>query len=221
MFLIAGLFFYFLLGYKADEHNYSQIKDKVLHASPDGDIEVDIAEVEEYVGASCYWIMVPDTSIDYPLVQYKDNDYYLTHDAYNNESRSGAIFINYANSFDLSDAKTIIYGHNMKNGSMFHDLRYFSDQEYAASHDLLYIYGDNGVIFTYRLICSGEFDRLDSTVYDYEDGENMQSTQEYLLSKSDLKYSDFTTNDRLLILSTCINSSSKRRVVVFQQIDIS
>lgn len=71
------------------------------------------------------WIRIPDTSIDYPVVQGNDDSYYLTHTFKKTEHVAGAIFLDSDNNADFSDDKNIIYGHNMKDGSMFRGLRNF------------------------------------------------------------------------------------------------
>ena len=80
------------------------------------------------------WIRIPDTSIDYPVVQGNDDSYYLTHTFKKAEHVAGAIFLDSDNSADFSDDKNIIYGHNMKDGSMFRGLRNFLDDEFLKEH---------------------------------------------------------------------------------------
>ena len=92
------------------------------------------------------WIRIPDTSIDYPVVQGNDDSYYLTHTFKKAEHVAGAIFLDSDNSVDFSDDKNIIYGHNMKDGSMFRGLRNFLDDEFLKEHHILYLYlPDEGV----------------------------------------------------------------------------
>lgn len=79
------------------------------------------------------WLDIPGTSISYPVVQAADNDYYLNHGIRKQRSGSGAIFMDSRNDAGLSDDNTILYGHNMRNGSMFGSLRKYRDSEYRAS----------------------------------------------------------------------------------------
>ncbi|MFR2213338.1 MAG: sortase domain-bontaining protein [Ruminococcus sp.] len=65
------------------------------------------------------WIRIPDTRIDYPVVQGTDNEYYLKHTFKKTEHVAGSIFLDKDNSPDFSNRKSILYGHNMKDGSMF------------------------------------------------------------------------------------------------------
>lgn len=79
------------------------------------------------------WLDIPGTSISYPVVQAADNDFYLSHGIRKQRSGSGAIFMDSRNDAGLGDGNTIIYGHNMRNGSMFGSLRKFKDSQYRAS----------------------------------------------------------------------------------------
>ena len=74
------------------------------------------------------WIRVPDTKIDYPIVQGKDNAYYLKHTFQKTEHAAGSIFLDVDNEADFSNRKSILYGHNMKDGSMFQGLHRFQER---------------------------------------------------------------------------------------------
>ena len=69
------------------------------------------------------WIQIEGTEISYPIVKGIDNSYYLNHTVQKTYNIAGSIFLDYRNERDFSDSKNIIYGHNMKDGSMFHVLR--------------------------------------------------------------------------------------------------
>ena len=68
------------------------------------------------------WIIVPDTTINYPVAQATDNEWYLWHTFSGQRNPSGAIFLDYRNNPDFSDPHTLVYGHNMQDGSMFSSL---------------------------------------------------------------------------------------------------
>lgn len=91
------------------------------------------------------WIRIPDTDVDYPLMQGTDNDYYLNHTWDSQKSIVGSIFLEYQNSPDLTDHNTMVYGHNMDNGSMFASLRYYQDENYWKAHPYVYILSDAGI----------------------------------------------------------------------------
>ena len=76
------------------------------------------------------WIQIPGTQINYPVVQGKDNDYYLHRDLNGQKSTAGTIFLDYADQADFSSLHNVLYGHHMKNGSMFKDISRYKDQGY-------------------------------------------------------------------------------------------
>ncbi len=80
------------------------------------------------------WVTVDGTQIDYPFVQSKDNSFYLRKNLDQEYALAGTIFLDYRNSKDFADANSIIYGHHMKNGSMFGDLREFADASFFQAH---------------------------------------------------------------------------------------
>ena len=76
------------------------------------------------------WVKVPGTEIDYPYVRSQDNQEYLKQDFYRQPSKAGTLFMDYRNLSNVSDDHVLIYGHNMKNGTMFHDLVKYHDKEF-------------------------------------------------------------------------------------------
>lgn len=179
------------------------------------DRKVDFEYLEDYNPLIGSWIYIPDTVIDYPVVQGINNTIYLNYDAYGNESSSGAIFIDCLNNPDFSDYHTIIYGHNKRDGSMFHTLHNYTDTEFAKKHSSMILYMNTGEIHTYQLLCTLTADGYDAKLYTKNTLDNAELF-EYLLNKSDYVYGVDNGNN-LVSLSTCIKGNS-RRVVVFQEI---
>lgn len=85
------------------------------------------------------YIFIEDTTIGYPIVQAKDNKFYLTNDSSKNKNPSGAIFLDCTNSHELTDKNSVIYGHNVRSNSMFHDLRNYVDADYLKSHQKILV----------------------------------------------------------------------------------
>lgn len=85
------------------------------------------------------WLYCPDTKLDHPLVQGQDNSYYLSHLATGESNKHGVIFVDCRNGTLLEDENTILYGHNMNDGTMFHGLLDWSNAYYAATHPTLYL----------------------------------------------------------------------------------
>jgi sortase B len=80
------------------------------------------------------WIKIPGTEIDYPVMQAEDNEFYLNHNLKKKRSSRGSIFMDYRNSNDVTDYNTIIYGHNMKDRSMFAGLSAYKDRSFYEGH---------------------------------------------------------------------------------------
>ncbi|WP_240420239.1 class B sortase [Paenibacillus periandrae] len=80
------------------------------------------------------WLNIAGTSVDDPIVQAQDNDYYLDRNYKKEASRSGSIFMDYRNTVNMNDANTILYGHRMKNGSMFGALKAYGERDFFENH---------------------------------------------------------------------------------------
>ena len=183
-----------------------------ISESPAREVDFDyLDEINPVIGS---WIYIPGTVIDYPVVQGLDNYVYLERDAYGNESSAGSIFLDCSNSPDYSDFKSILYGHNKRDGSMFACLHDYTNSDFALKHSLLYIYLDSGEILEYEILCTLPANAYDKKIYlpgVLGDDELVS----YLLDNSDVVYKDHMGTE-LLLLSTCIHGDS-RRVVVFQR----
>ena len=99
-----------------------------------GFLQVDFNKLEEINPDVIAWIEIPGLEISYPVVQGRDNDYYLHHLITGENHKSGSIFMDFHNQEDLSDRNTIIYGHNMKDGSMFGGLKKYRDPSFYEEH---------------------------------------------------------------------------------------
>ena len=90
------------------------------------------------------WLTLPDTAVNYPVTQAEDNDYYLRHLYDGTYNKAGCLFADYENKKDFSDRNTIIYGHNMRDGSMFASLNEYKEQSYYDSHPQMYLVTPDG-----------------------------------------------------------------------------
>lgn len=86
------------------------------------------------------WLKIEDTEIDYPIVQTGNNETYLNTDFEGKKSVAGAIYLDYECEPDFSGRHNIIYGHNMKNGSMFKDIVKYKDEAYFNEHQIITVY---------------------------------------------------------------------------------
>lgn len=166
------------------------------------------------------YIEVPNTRISYPILQSDDTqpeDYYLEHNLDGSYGYPGCIYSQRFNHKDFEDYNTILYGHNMNNGTGFHDLHLYRDASFFDDNRDIYIYTPE-MAYTYRIIAAYIFTN-DHLMYKY-DFETEEGYQEYLdMLKSypsgnfDEDIQSLTTDDRLLTLSTCTNDDSTRLLV--------
>ncbi|MGG7161213.1 class B sortase [Clostridium baratii] len=160
------------------------------------------------------WLEVPNTNIDYPVVQGEDNDFYLNHDFDKKKSSSGAIFIDYKNNID-KDKNIIIYGHNMKNKSMFQNLMKFKDEEFWKENNKIILTID-GKRYEYEI-----FSSYISNAKDIDLKTNFENDDEYLKYIDDIKKRsifhrdmNIKSNDRIITLSTCSYEKDDARMII-------
>lgn len=158
------------------------------------------------------WIRVPGTQIDYPVMQSASSDeYYLEHDFYGNEDKNGTLFISRDNDYIDRDTNIIVYGHNMKSGLMFGELKHYLEDNFWNEHrtvefDTLY---DKGV-YEIVAVCLAEVGYQDDEAFKYYQVHNIQSKNDFKSYKSNIKMLsvfggdvDIAYGDKLLTLSTC------------------
>ena len=100
---------------------------------------IDFAGLKEINDDCVAWIYIEDTVINYPIVQGSDNTYYLKHLIDGKWNSSGSIFLDSRVSGNMSDRHSIIYGHHMKNGTMFSELTKYKEQDYFDAHPTGYL----------------------------------------------------------------------------------
>lgn len=162
------------------------------------------------------WLTVNNTRIDYPVVQAKDNDYYLRRDYYQNKNRHGWIFMDYRNNPDELNENTIIYGHNLANQTMFGTLRYaLNSYWYKKSANQIITFNTpkenmKFQIFSIYTIPTTN-DYLDIT---FPTTDAYQSYIDLVKGRSIYDFNiEVTTGDKILTLSTCANGNDKRLVI--------
>ncbi|MDL2237153.1 class B sortase [Christensenellaceae bacterium OttesenSCG-928-K19] len=166
------------------------------------------------------WLEVGGTTIDYPLLSSLINDYYLTHDFYREESAYGAIYIDIRNNADLNDPFTVIYGHNMKDGSMFADLHKFEEEDFFYEHGQIRIYTPEGQL-NYEVFAA--FKRDDAHLLGNQDFKKAAVKRKHLdeiraLEGTEDAYidmDDVTVDDTIVALSTCVTGEGENRYVVY------
>ena len=165
------------------------------------------------------WIYIPGTNVNYPILQREgDNAYYLNHTFEGKQRAEGAIYTEDYNGKDFMDHNTVIYGHNMKNGSMFQTLHRYKNRQFFEQNQDLYIYQE-GRILRYRIFAAYVYDARHLMMsFDFEDETEYQSYLNSILTKKDMSSIidnsiSITTSDRIVTLSTCNNNKAQRYLV--------
>ena len=167
------------------------------------------------------WIYIPNTEISYPLLQAQDNDTYL-HAAWDGTKNvAGSIFLETRCSADLTDFNTIIYGHNMRNGSMFGTLKSYRSFDFYKAHPYVYIVTDN-TVYRYAIFSAYEAGiTTDTYRLLFDTSEKKELALRYYLESSvwDTGLSP-TSDDSILTLSTCTGTGTyESRWVVQAMLD--
>lgn len=181
---------------------------------------VDFQKLQEINMDLYAWIRIPDTQIDYPIAQKEGDDgYYLHHDMYGESRFAGCIYTEDCNSKDFTDPNTVIYGHNMKNGSMFNGLHQFADSRFFEEHPYIYIYTPEHVL-AYKVFAAYTYDdRHIMNSFDFTDKEVFE---QYLDDIIHVRAMDanlredvpVTSDDRIITLETCVGGNSDARYLV-------
>lgn len=174
------------------------------------DFDALVKDNEDIVG----WIYSENTPINYPIVQSHDNDYYLRRLLDGSYNIAGSIFMDYRNSCDFSDLNTIIYGHNLKNETMFGTLKEYRNQDYYDKHPKIYIASpDNRYVID--LVAGYETDISDEIYEIPETNSELEVLYEKIIKLSNFKTNiSFDEGDRLLTLSTCSGGPKISRYVL-------
>lgn len=161
------------------------------------------------------WLYIKDVA-DYPILKGQSNDTYLHHNYKKNYSFAGSIFLDEISNKNFQDRNTIIYGHNMNNGSMFGQLKKFSEQSFMNNHPVAYIYLPDGSVNVYDIF---SFNRLDATDTNYyRNNIEYGSFIKKLVSASLANRQVSTKKAPLIMLSTCATHDTNWRSVVFARL---
>lgn len=167
------------------------------------------------------WLYVPGTDIDYPVVQHPTQaDYYLRRDLSGKSATAGCIFTEYYNAKDWTDYNTVIYGHNMHNGTMFATLHNFEEKDFFDENRYVYIYTPD-TLKIYEVFASYDYSNVHLLyAFDTDTEEGFSEYLDEIYDQADVKGALFredvevTPEDRIITLSTCIRSDSDKRFLV-------
>lgn len=157
---------------------------------------IDFEELQKINPDIVAWIRIEGLGIDYPVVQGEDNEHYLHYTFRGEANVAGSIFLDYRNKADFSDSKIILYGHNMKNGTMFGSLKKYQDESVFQENQIITIYllGNREWKFKVRE-CRNV--KVNDSCYEVGDEITVEDDLE----------------ERVMILSTCSTRSDIRLII--------
>ena len=238
--LAAGVWIYQIISeYQKAEQEYEQLQEYVKvekntkepenmkpetteddkeKEKPEETVTVDFATLQEINPDVVAWIRIPGV-LEYPVVRGEDNSYYLNHTVQKTYNIAGSIFLDYRNERDFSDSKNIIYGHNMKDGSMFQNLHNYTDMTYMQQHPNVIIYTPDQKL-TYQIFAAVVYDdRHILHSFDYAFADQRQAFLDSIYNSRNLGNVirddvSVNTDSRILTLSTCMTGQDDKRFLV-------
>jgi len=165
------------------------------------------------------WLTIPNTVIDYPVVQTANNDYYLERDIKKQRNKNGTLFLDYRVRGDFSDFNNVIYGHHMKSGRMFQNLVKFKEEAFFNNNK-------TGLLWTQKKthhleIFAVAIVHQDSELYRYAFASPAECDVHLQKIKNSAKFYrdiDVTEKDHLIIFSTCSYEFKDARTLVIARI---
>ena len=210
-------------GYKDGQDEYKKVRKLAVTQDKDSgrsvdEFQVDFDKLKKINADTIGWIRFSPKpkEINYPIVQGKDNQTYLHKTFSNNENTLGSIFLDSNANADFADGNSIVYGHRMKDGSMFRHLQDYDTRKFWKKYPYFYIYTLDGRKLTYIIYAAGETtEKSDEYQTDFSDDAMFQLFTK--AAKSMALYDtgvEVTNSDSCVTLSTCTGASDEHRFVV-------
>lgn len=166
------------------------------------------------------WIKIPETNVDYPIVQSPDNNaYYLNHDISGEQKAEGAIFTENYNTKTFEDPNTVIYGHDMKNGSMFQSIHKYMDRSFFDSNREVIIYLPDQILH-YKIFAAYLYDNRHLLMsFNFWNKEEYKEYLDSIFSMRNMNAfvdtsMEVTNEDKIITLSTCYAGIASQRYLV-------
>ena len=206
--------------YAIGQDSYERIISRVVESvnDPSSSVQtprrqIDFEELRSINKDVVGWIYCPGTEIDYPIAQGVDNVYYLDHTFERKWNKVGGIFLDYRNSPDFRDKSSILYGHHMRNGSMFAGIEGYKEQAYYDKHPVMYLYTPKEE-YTIELF-AGYVNEATDIYVGFENEIAFSEFVDELKRKSTFQTDvEVENSDRVLMLSTCVYDFKNARYVL-------
>lgn len=189
---------------------------KVINSESGTDFVVDFDTLKGINSDTVAYVKVNNTNIDYVVVKGTDNDYYLNHNFKNEWNYGGWIFADYRNKFDGTDKNIVIYGHNIKNGSMFETLKYTITEDWYKNEDnhKVVLVTESGTYY-YKVFSTYSTEPEDYYIKtEFKDDASFDEFVKTLKGRSVYDYGiDVSGQDKILTLSSCLDGRKNRIVL--------
>lgn len=168
------------------------------------------------------WIYIPGTPVSFPVVQGEDNSFYLNHDFYGERDRHGTIFADYSANLDGGELNVILYGHNMRDNTMFGSLKRYRQEDYYTDHPSFFLFMPEGDR-EYEILAVLENDIFSGTedtfqYYEYRHITDEEMFEAYYRNIKDRSLYDTGVEaeymDQLVTLCTCSYGSLEQRFLI-------
>lgn len=194
----------------------TETEEPVVYCDPVYDFE----ELQKQNSDIYAWIVVPGTMIDYPVLQSETDNYYLEYNMDHSKGYPGCIYTNKCNAKDFSDYITVLYGHNMRKGTMFGSLHRFESRDFFDTYKEIFVYTPEQRL-TYEVKKIVKFSDVYITseyAVDEQEGRDafLAETEKYMdnpvsFEREEVEVGD---DDRLITLSTCVSGERHRRYLL-------
>lgn len=204
----------------ADEKRFIDfLKDKIIQESnAEAEAGVNhVKELEKTYPQVKGRIIIEGTSIDFPVVQGDDNDFYLDHDYDNSYYINGGVFIDHLHQADFSEQNTVIYGHNVRTGYIFNDLNKFRDKDFIKEHSEIII--DTPLARrTFEIVAAMDVHVDADYRYNFYDEEEFEAYLKLISENNILEDRPLPTmDDKLITLSTCSDINDRYAIVAVEK----
>lgn len=179
-------------------------------------LSVDFAKLQALNPDCVGWIYFENLDISYPIMQGEDNEYYLKHTFEGQQVTAASIFMDYQNASDFSDENTFIYGHNMKDKTMFGKLNGYADKDFYQENPCFYIYTPEK-IYRYDIFSCylGAVADEENFSLSFSSEEEFQEYLDWITAKAAYDTGvEVTTDDRIVSLMTCNSAGHEYRYFV-------
>lgn len=180
-----------------------------------------LSEAQKINNETVAWLTIPGTLIDYPVVQGKDNDYYLDHNIYKVKDPVGSIYMDYENNISRENNNLILYGHSLATDNMFSDLLKFKKQSFFDENNTIYLYS-SGKLKKYQAAAGFVMDlEKEDQIFHFNefiDSNETENSKKYLeeAKRRSIVGKDIQAGekDQLITLSTCSYEYNDARFVL-------